>query len=214
LKNGLAVLFEDMQVIYRRNDYEEEFYETFSYSPILNDEGQVTGIITPIIDTTAHVIGVRRLRTLGDLATQTRSAHSLAQYCESLSPCLARNPYDLPFFALYAGQTDAALRLVAQAGLGEVPEAGLPLQIGMDQGGAPDDSGRFDPAHRLATAMASGQLTVLAAASVVQPVPQGVWDAAPRSVAVVADPGAGRRGTAILSGGRHQSLQIAGSRLS
>lgn len=185
LKNGLAVLFEDMQVIYRRNDYEEEFYETFSYSPILNDEGLVTGIITPIIDTTAHVIGVRRLRTLGDLATQTRSAHSLAQYCESLSPCLARNPYDLPFFALYAGQSGGAVELVAQAGLPADPAAGLPLQIATGETPAESDSALRYPAARLAAAMAGGQLTVLAAASVIQPVPQGGWDAAPRSVAVL-----------------------------
>lgn len=61
----------------------------------------------------------------------------------------------------------------------------LPLQIALTAAGPEEHGAASDPAIRLAAAMASGQLTVLAAASVIQPVPQGVWDAAPRSVAVL-----------------------------
>lgn len=174
LRNGLALLFEDMQLLYCRHDYEEEFYETFSYSPILNDEGQVAGVITPIIDTTAHVIGVRRLRTLGDLATQTRAAHLLQHYCTALGNCMAGNPYDLPFFALYASDADGAMRLVAQAGI-DPDASGLPRNI----------DGDVALATALAQAIAQGQLTVLPAGSVLTQVPMGAWNNAPRSVVLM-----------------------------
>lgn len=174
LRNGLAVLFEDMQLLYCRQDYEEEFYETFSYSPILNDEGQVAGVITPIIDTTAHVIGVRRLRLLGELASRTRSVHVLRHYCETLASSVASNPYDVPFFALYGSLPDGSMQLLAHAGVTEDPHgvSGLPSQVGMET-------------SALASALRQPQLSVLAASSVLAQVPAGAWNNPPRSVAVL-----------------------------
>lgn len=72
MATGRPVLFEDLQLIYRRHDYEEELYETFSYSPVFDAAGRVQAILTPVFDTTSHVIGSRRLNTLGEVGTQTR----------------------------------------------------------------------------------------------------------------------------------------------
>ena len=119
-QTGRAVRCDHMQLLYQRKDYREEIHEIFSYSPLLDEAGQVRGIICPIFDTTARVLYERRIAALSDLATRTRSARTEAQYLQLLAECLARHPPDLPLAALYMAEDDgipthAMARLCAAA---------------------------------------------------------------------------------------------------
>lgn len=55
-----------------RSGYPEECYLTLNYSPILDGDGSVGGVLTPVHETTERVIGEPRLRTVA------RSADSRA----------------------------------------------------------------------------------------------------------------------------------------
>jgi signal transduction histidine kinase len=98
---GRAVVCNDIQLLYRRDDYTEEIHEAFSYSPLFDQDGRVRGVIAPVFDTTVRVLNERRMAMLADLATSTRGAHTRVRYLGALEACLRRHPHDLPLAALY-----------------------------------------------------------------------------------------------------------------
>ena len=57
-----------------RNNYLEECYFSFSYSPIRDDNGNVGGVFTTVLDMTDRVIEDRRRRLLRDLTSRTAEA--------------------------------------------------------------------------------------------------------------------------------------------
>jgi hypothetical protein len=57
-----------------RNNYLEECYFSFSYSPIPDDNGGVGGVFTTVLDMTDRVIEDRRRRLLRDLTSRTAEA--------------------------------------------------------------------------------------------------------------------------------------------
>src|SRR6188768_395209 len=84
--------------------YPEEAYFSFSYSPIHGEDGTVSGVFCPVIETTDKVIGARRLRTMRDLAAAAAT--------------LAANQHDVPFALVYrVHQEQCAAVRVASAGI-------------------------------------------------------------------------------------------------
>jgi len=75
VSRGEATWSQDQMLPLRRHGFSEECYFTYSYSPI-RDEGGVAGIFTAVFETTARVLGERRLAVLRDLATRTADAPS------------------------------------------------------------------------------------------------------------------------------------------
>jgi hypothetical protein len=67
---GEATYNEDLLVSLNRFGYTEECYFTFCYSPIREESGAVGGVLVTCMETTARVVGERRLRTLRDLEAQ------------------------------------------------------------------------------------------------------------------------------------------------
>jgi len=59
---------------FRRNNYLEECYFAFSYSPIPDDDGHVGGVLTNALDMTERVIEDRRRQVLRDVASRTAEA--------------------------------------------------------------------------------------------------------------------------------------------
>jgi len=57
-----------------RNNYLEECYFSFSYSPIRDDDGGVGGVFTTVLDMTERVIEDRRRQVLRDLASRMAEA--------------------------------------------------------------------------------------------------------------------------------------------
>ncbi|MGZ5440389.1 MAG: ATP-binding protein [Thermoanaerobaculia bacterium] len=98
---GLATWSDDQLLMVHRHGFLEECYFTFSYSPILDESGGVGGIFTAVSETTARVVGERRLDTLRRLALRAGEATSVEEACRNAVEILGANPSDIPFAALY-----------------------------------------------------------------------------------------------------------------
>ena len=101
MRTGQATYSDDLQLFLERHGYPEETYHTFSYSPILDEEGKIGGIFTAVTQTTDKVIGERRLRTLRDLASRSADAASESEAWKIVADVLRENPYDIQFATLY-----------------------------------------------------------------------------------------------------------------
>jgi len=121
---GEATWSEDLLLVLNRNLPREEGYFTFSYSPIWGDAGKVEGIFCACYETTARVIGDRRLRTLRDLGRTVSTAKTAEEACQSAAKILANNPADIPFALLYLLEENRPwVRLAATAGFAGQSEA-------------------------------------------------------------------------------------------
>lgn len=66
---GVPVKRENMYYPFLRRGFLEECYFTFSYSPIRSRDGEVVGILSTAIETTAEVLGARREELLQQIAS-------------------------------------------------------------------------------------------------------------------------------------------------
>ena len=57
---GEPVHMNDIELLMLRKGYPEEAHFTFSYTPVLNEQGAVAGFFCPCVETTAQVLGQRR----------------------------------------------------------------------------------------------------------------------------------------------------------
>ncbi|RYY90432.1 MAG: PAS domain S-box protein [Chitinophagaceae bacterium] len=58
---GVSTWSEDQKLVMNRHGYFEETYFTFSYSPVLNESGEVGGLFCACIETTEKVLANRRI---------------------------------------------------------------------------------------------------------------------------------------------------------
>ena len=100
VQTGQATRSRDLLLLMNRNGFEEEAYFSFSYSPIRDETGSVGGVFTPVIETTASVVGERRLRTLRELGARS-GARTLVSAAESVAEVLSNNDKDIPFAIIY-----------------------------------------------------------------------------------------------------------------
>jgi len=101
LKRGQATWDEGLLLFLERSGFPEETYHTFSYSPVYNDQSQISGMLCVVTEVTDRVIGERRLRVLRDLAARAAGVESVEDSCRRLCEVLAQYPLDTPFAALY-----------------------------------------------------------------------------------------------------------------
>ncbi len=101
LQQGHSSWNEELLLVMQRNGYTEETYFTFSYSPILQDDGTIGGVFCACSEETRRVVGDRRLRSLRELAANTAEAKTVADACKISAQTLDNNPYDVPFVLLY-----------------------------------------------------------------------------------------------------------------
>ena len=126
-----GTLSRDLLLFLRRHGYVEETYWTFSYSPIVNDSNEVLGIFVATNDVTAQVVGERRLTTVHELGTMSRSdLHSLQEAGRAALDVMARNRPALPFAACYLREGNQ-LRLASSYGIVS-GTAACPLTIPRD----------------------------------------------------------------------------------
>ena len=121
-----ATFVEAVQLFMRRGDFLEETWYSFSYSPIVGEDGGVGGLFCPSTDVSASVLNARRLGTLSRLSADALREPTVAGACATAIGTLADNPADLPFVLLYLADGDGkALRLGGTAGLpaGALPDA-------------------------------------------------------------------------------------------
>jgi PAS domain S-box-containing protein len=86
---------------FNRNNYLEECYFAFSYSPIPDDDGHVGGVLTACLDMTERVIEDRRRQVLRDLASRTAEARHEEEVWRVSAEILGQNRSSVPFAFLY-----------------------------------------------------------------------------------------------------------------
>jgi signal transduction histidine kinase/DNA-binding response OmpR family regulator len=89
-----------------RFGFAEECYFVLSYSPIREESGGVGGVLVTVSETTARVLGARRLATLQALAADTRDARQVTDACRIAAAVLSLNANDLPFARIYLVDRD------------------------------------------------------------------------------------------------------------
>jgi signal transduction histidine kinase/DNA-binding response OmpR family regulator len=99
--HGEASFVNDVRLFMNRGDFIEETYYSFSYSPIRDESGRVSGLFCPSTEVTPKILSARRLRTLSELAAQSLTEKSAEAACIAAVSTLAKNPDDIPFALLY-----------------------------------------------------------------------------------------------------------------
>jgi hypothetical protein len=118
---------DDLLLLVERHGYSEECYFCFSYSPVFDEGGAVSGVFCPVIETTDKVIGARRLETLWKLAA-LRRAETVKEACQQAIAVLAENGRDVPFASLYLLSEDGqSVSLTAATAGSPGNEAEVPL---------------------------------------------------------------------------------------
>ena len=112
MQRGGATWAEDQPLTFARHDALEVGYFTYSYSPIIDERGDVGGVLLVSQDTTARVIAERRLDILREVAMRSMDARTQRQACE-LAAQAFEGKVDLPFTKIYLmdpdGQTAACV---------------------------------------------------------------------------------------------------------
>lgn len=175
LQRGEATWSDDLLLLLDRTGYLEECYFTFSYSPIRDESGGVGGAFTPVAETTDHVIGARRMRTLRDLASHGRGAHDVIGACRAAADTLAENLKSIPFSAIYLFD-DARQNATLVAGSG--------LEAGASFAASHLSLDRIPGV--LADAARSSHMTLIEnLAELLGPLPSGAWDTPARGGVVL-----------------------------
>jgi signal transduction histidine kinase/DNA-binding response OmpR family regulator len=116
---GRPVGRKDLPMVLDRNGYPEECYFTFSYNPVIDDDGEVVAVCNVSTETTRQVISERRLRLVRDLAglSATR-AGSTTNTCRAMLDVLAGTRHSAPFAAMVLREEgDEQLRCVGSYGI-------------------------------------------------------------------------------------------------
>ncbi|HSZ80157.1 MAG TPA: hypothetical protein VK775_22310, partial [Chthoniobacterales bacterium] len=79
LATGEATWDEALLLFLKRSGYPEETYHTFSYSPLWDDAGLLSGMLCVVTEETNRVIGERRLAALRDFAAELSRSNSEAE---------------------------------------------------------------------------------------------------------------------------------------
>ncbi|MDE3203008.1 MAG: SpoIIE family protein phosphatase [Acidobacteriota bacterium] len=109
---GEATWSEDQLLILERHGFPEETYFTWSYSPIY-ESGAVVGIFTAVTETSASVIGARRLRVLSDLAAATFEASTVEAVSHRSAEVLDSNRREVAFHLTYLNNAAGEPELIA-----------------------------------------------------------------------------------------------------
>jgi signal transduction histidine kinase len=120
LETGEATWDEDLRLFLERSGYPEETYHTFSYSPISDDRGTVSGHLCVVTEETERVIGERRMALLREAAAGIAGTNTEAELFSALQTALDTDLWDLPFTLTYLLDADGATaRLVCRTGIAE-----------------------------------------------------------------------------------------------
>ncbi|MGQ0573381.1 MAG: SpoIIE family protein phosphatase [Pseudonocardia sp.] len=120
LAGGPAVHCEDALLAVARSGYREEAYFTYSFSAVRDATGRPHGVLGAGVETTAHVLGGRRLATLRGLGEVSAvAARSPEQASATALEVLAANRADVPFAMVHLLDEDRRhARMVASYGMG------------------------------------------------------------------------------------------------
>jgi len=116
LDRGVATWDEKLQLFLERGGYREETYHTFSYSPVVDDDGAINGMLCVVIEETREVLARRRLDLLRDLGERLLAPRTETELLEVLDATLGDDRPDLPFHLLYRYDAGGGAVLAGQSG--------------------------------------------------------------------------------------------------
>jgi signal transduction histidine kinase/CheY-like chemotaxis protein len=129
MAGGDATWHEDHLVPITRGDRVHDVYWSYSYSPVLDDDGSVGGVLVTVQETTRRVVSERRVGLLQDLSAGMLHARSAEDVCGAAMASFRAAPDDVGFALLYLGESDAGvLRLAGGTGL-EPGSAAAPREL-------------------------------------------------------------------------------------
>ena len=168
---------EEQLLLMERNQFLEETYFTYSYSPIPDDGGGVGGVFCACTEDTHRVLSQRRLRTLRALAEQATQAKSVHAACGVAAATMGGNPHDLPFALLYLLDGEGKRATVAGfTGLSPATPA-CPASVDLDDPEAPW------PFRQVAEGGKTVEVTGLP--EKFGPLPGGAWPDSPKRAVVL-----------------------------
>ena len=116
METGEASWDETLMLILERSGYPEETYHTFSYSPLEEAGGKVSGMLCVVIEDTVRVIGERQLATLSTLSGELASAITKDDVFAAIARGLG-DQKDLPCTLTYlVDTTGSEFRLASRTG--------------------------------------------------------------------------------------------------
>ncbi len=174
LSTGQATWDEALMLILVRSGYPEETYHTFSYSPLADDDGAITGMLCVVSEDTRRVITQRRMATLRELGSVSSGVREEDDFLEAVQGVLATNLRSLPFTIVYLFD-DGEARLACASGISEGHPA-APAIIDLDDPDAPW------PARELAAGR--GAVVELESERFAK-LPTGAWDEPPARAVIL-----------------------------
>src|SRR5882724_7117731 len=106
VQQGEATWDESLRLFLERSGYPEETYHTFSYSPLNDDGGSISGMLCVVTEETKRVIDDRRLAMLRDLASDLAVTKTEEELCVAVEHNLELNNKDVPFSLIYLFDDD------------------------------------------------------------------------------------------------------------
>ena len=131
-QHGEATFVDDVQLFMDRGSYLEETYFSFSYSPIADTNGKVSGLFCPSTNVSSKNLNARRLRTLAKLSSKALNERSVEAACATAAATLAENPGDIPFALIYLYRPEERALVLQQAVRITPGERVSPVSISLD----------------------------------------------------------------------------------
>ncbi|HET7896863.1 MAG TPA: ATP-binding protein, partial [Flavisolibacter sp.] len=130
VEQGKGTYVESQLLIMERNGYPEETYYTFSYTPVLGDDGEIAGMFCANTDDTDRITGERQLKTLTRLGKRLTDCRNNQEIIENTIATLRENQHDFPF-AIFRMVNDNIATLASSTPLGDSAQL-VPLEIDLD----------------------------------------------------------------------------------
>ncbi|THF68997.1 response regulator [Deinococcus sp. Arct2-2] len=172
LHAGEATWDQGLRLLLERSGYPEETYHTFSYSPLANDAGHVTGMLCVVAEESERVVGERRLRVLRDLAARMSEARTAADVYRAAEASLNTECHDLPFALVYQPAEPGRAQRTFVSGLNREHAAAPPWV-------ALEDHDQADALWPVQAVLADGRAQLIADLTSCAELPRGPWDRAP-----------------------------------
>ncbi len=177
METGQATYEEGLLLFLERSGFPEETYHTFSYSPLTDDDGNISGMLCVVTEETDRLIGERRVETLRDVASALANTNTESEVMQALGAQLSLNKRDLPFTLTYLFDADGGARLASSSGI----TPGHPLAPERIAAGS-----RFPwPAHEVFLNPAARLIDDLTPQRSVAQLPAGDWNKSSQQVAIV-----------------------------
>jgi PAS domain S-box-containing protein len=185
VETGEATWDEALMLFLERRGFVEESYHTFSYSPLADDDGVISGMLCVVSEVTEQAISTRRMTTLRDLGARTTGRHSESEAIAAACELVEADPLSLPFGLTYLVDGDRPDVLVKACSGGipaDHPLAPTTLALGGDGGGGEGDEAQ--PVWPLEQVM-QGRQTLVDLTTLPHEPPPGPWDGRPQHALLV-----------------------------